>query len=151
MLFISPKKLFPFLRYLNLNVFIHEFSVMQKNSLITKIPLISKCMTLHHGKEVIAMHILPNTSRSKDNQTMKFGQLIQQNMITIFLQKSFTKCGGESISRPFPKKLKLSTSLDQQSKILYSLFLFNAKLRTTEMLFYIQRIFSIQPRSFITF
>ena len=28
------------------------------------------------GKQIILIHILPNISRSKDNQTMKFGQLI---------------------------------------------------------------------------
>ena len=31
--------------------------------------------------------MLPNTSRSKDNQTMKFGQQIECNKINIFLQK----------------------------------------------------------------
>ena len=40
------------------------------------------------------IHILPNNSRSKDNQTTKFGQLIEYNMINIFLEKSYTKCGG---------------------------------------------------------
>ena len=28
------------------------------------------------GKQTIAIHILPNISRRKGNQTMKFGQLI---------------------------------------------------------------------------
>ena len=32
------------------------------------------------GKKIIAMHIFPNISRSKDNQTMKFGQLVEYNM-----------------------------------------------------------------------
>ena len=32
------------------------------------------------GKETLAIHILPNISRSKGNQTMKFGQLIESNM-----------------------------------------------------------------------
>ena len=43
----------------------------------------------------------PNTSRSKGNQIMKFGQLIKCNMKKIFLEKSCTKCGGESIPDPF--------------------------------------------------
>ena len=34
---------------------------------------------------------------------MKFGQLLEYNMRTIFLEISFSKCGGENISRPFPK------------------------------------------------
>ena len=64
---------------------------------------------------------------------MKFGQLIEYNMRNIFLEKSYTKCCGETIPTPFPKKSKLSMSLDQQSKVLYSLFLLYAKLRTIEM------------------
>ena len=43
---------------------------------------------------------------------MKFGQLIEYNMKIIFLEKSFSKCRGETIPRHFPKKLKLSISLD---------------------------------------
>ena len=43
---------------------------------------------------------------------MKFGQLIECNMKNIFLEKSYTKCGGETGPRPFSKKLKLSISLD---------------------------------------
>ena len=44
---------------------------------------------------------------------MKFGQLIEYNMRNIFLEKSYTKCDGETIPRPLPKKSKLSISLDQ--------------------------------------
>ena len=35
---------------------------------------------------------------------MKFGQLIEHSMKTIFLEKSYLKCGGETIPRPFSKK-----------------------------------------------
>ena len=59
------------------------------------------------------MHILPNISRSKDNQTMKIGQLIECSMGKIFLEKPFTKCGGETSPRPFSEKIQLSISLDQ--------------------------------------
>ena len=31
------------------------------------------------GKQTIAIHILPNISRSKGNQTMKLGQLTEHN------------------------------------------------------------------------
>ena len=41
----------------------------------------------------------------KGNQTMKFGQLLEYNMRNIFLKKSDTKCGGETTTKPFPKKL----------------------------------------------
>ena len=40
-------------------------------------------MTTQPGKQLIAKHTLPNISRSKDNQTMKFGQLIECNMRNI--------------------------------------------------------------------
>ena len=33
-------------------------------------------MTSQPGKQTIEMHLLPNISRSKDKQTMKFAQLI---------------------------------------------------------------------------
>ena len=59
------------------------------------------------------MHILLNISRSKGNQTMKFGQLREYNMRNNFLEKSYTKCGVETIPRPYSKKSKLSISLDQ--------------------------------------
>ena len=54
----------------------------------------------------IAIHILPNMSRSKGNQTMKFGQLTECNMRNIFLEKSYTKYDGETSPRPFSEKLK---------------------------------------------
>ena len=58
------------------------------------------------------MFILSNISRSKDSQAMKFGHLINYNMRTIFLEKSYTECGVEIIPRPFSGKLKLSISLN---------------------------------------
>ena len=59
------------------------------------------------------MLILPNILRSEDNQKMKFGQLIEYNMRNIFLEKSYTKYGGETIPRHFPKKSKLRRYLDR--------------------------------------
>ena len=43
---------------------------------------------------------------------MIFGQLVECNMRNIFLEKLYTKCGGEPCLRPFSEKLKLSTLLD---------------------------------------
>ena len=57
-------------------------------------------MTSQPGNQTIAMHILPNISKSKDNQTME----------KIFL---YRKCGRETIQRSFSKKPKLGISLDQ--------------------------------------
>ena len=41
-------------------------------------------MTSQPGSETIAIHLLTNNSRSKENQTMKFCQLIEYNLINIF-------------------------------------------------------------------
>ena len=58
------------------------------------------------------MLILPDILRSKGNQAMKFHQLTEYDMRNIFLVKSYRKCSGETIPRPFSKKSKLSISLD---------------------------------------
>ena len=84
----------------------------RKNSLI-RISLILKSMTSQPRKQTIAIHILPNISRSKGIQGMKFGQLMKFNMRNTFVEKSYTKCAGETIPRPLSKKSKLSISLDQ--------------------------------------
>ena len=44
---------------------------------------------------------------------MDFGQLLEYNMRNIFVEKSYTKYGRETIARLFSKKLKLNISLDQ--------------------------------------
>ena len=43
-------------------------------------------MTSQPGKQTIVIHILFYILRSKDNQTVKFGQLIEYNMRKIFLE-----------------------------------------------------------------
>ena len=67
---------------------------MQKIGLIRRIWLIQKFMTSEAGTQ---MEILPNISRRKGNQAIKFGQLIEYSMRNIFLTKSYTKSGGETI------------------------------------------------------
>ena len=57
--------------------------------------------------------MLPNISRSKGNQTMKFGQLVEYNMRNIFLQNSYTEKGGKTSRKPFSEKSSLNISLDQ--------------------------------------
>ena len=64
---------------------------------------------------------------------MKFSQLIEYNMRNIFVEKSYTKCAGETIPRRLSKKSKLSISLDQYCKVLNSLFLLYANLRAIEI------------------
>ena len=39
---------------------------------------------------------------------MKFGQLIEYDTRNIFHENSYSKCGGETVLRPFSKKSKLS-------------------------------------------
>ena len=109
-----------------------DFLVIKENGLIRKIKLFSKSLTSQPGQQTITIHILTNISRSKDNQAMRFGQLIEYNLRNIFLEKPFTKCGGETIPTLFFKKSKLSIYPDQYFKILYILFLLFAKLRTIE-------------------
>ena len=44
-------------------------------------------MASQAGAQTIAIRILLSISQSKDNQTMKYGQLIEYNKSIIFLQK----------------------------------------------------------------
>ena len=69
------------------------------------------------GNQTIAMaiHILSNILISKGSQITKFGQLIEYNMINIFLKKLYKNCRVfvETIHRHFSQKSKLTISLDQ--------------------------------------
>ena len=60
-------------------------------------------MTSETAQQIITVHILSNTSGSKVNQAMKFGQLIEYNMRNIFIEKSSIKCCQEASPRPFHK------------------------------------------------
>ena len=75
-------------------------------------------MTSQTGQQINTIQELTNISRSKGNQTTKFSQLKEYNIINIFLEKSYTKFVGEASARPFCRKSKLSISLDQHSKML---------------------------------
>ena len=72
--------------------------------MIKKIGLISKFIMSQPGEQTIAIHILPNISKSKGSQAMKFGQLIEYNMRNIFVEKLYRKCDEETIPRLFSKK-----------------------------------------------
>ena len=60
-------------------------------------------MTLKSGQQIITIHILFNISSSQCNQAMKIGQLIEYNTRNIFIEKLYTKYGGEASPRPFHK------------------------------------------------
>ena len=57
-------------------------------------------MTSQPGLQTVAIHILPNISQSKVNQTIKLGQLIEYKKRNIFLEKLCGKWGRETSSRP---------------------------------------------------
>ena len=81
--------------------------------MLRKVRLISKFLTSQSGKQTIVIHLMPNISRSKGNQEITFGQLIEYNMRNIFLEKSYEQCGGETNPKLFSKKSKRSISLVQ--------------------------------------
>ena len=64
-----------------------DFWSCRKNNLVRKVGLISKFMTSQPGKNIIAIHILYNISRSKGNQTITFGQITEYNVRNFFLSK----------------------------------------------------------------
>ena len=49
----------------------------------------------------IAIHTWSTISRSKGNQIMKLGLLIEYNIRKIAIEKSFTKCGEKLLRDPF--------------------------------------------------
>ena len=53
---------------------------------------------------MITIHLLPNISRGKDNEGMKFDQQIEHNMKSTFLKKYYTGRGVETSPRPISKK-----------------------------------------------
>ena len=64
---------------------------------------------------------------------MKLGQLIECNKRNNFLEQLRTKCDVEASPRSFSQKPKLHMSLDQWSKVFYSLFLLHGKFRAIEI------------------
>ena len=57
---------------------------------------------------------------------------MEYNIKNIFLEKLYTKCGEEVSPRPFEKKSKLSTPLNQQSEMLQSLFLLHIRVEVNQ-------------------
>ena len=88
MVFISTQNLSLFLRYLN---FCLDLLVKKKTAWL-------EFMKSQPGWLLITMHILPNISQSKGNQTIKFDKSIEYNKRNIFLQKSCRKWDRETSS-----------------------------------------------------
>ena len=76
------------------------FCLCRKDDLVRKRRLISKFVTSQSGYPAIAIHILPIISRSKSNQTMKFGQLIGYKK-KIFFFKNYAENKAERLVRDF--------------------------------------------------
>ena len=72
----------------------------RKKERVSKQKLLNGC---HQGQNIIVLTVLERL----------VGPVIEYDMKNIFLEKSYTKCGGKTIPRPFSKKSKLSISLDQ--------------------------------------
>ena len=68
------------------------------------------------------MHTLANISKSKGNQTIKVGQLIECNIRKIFLEKSYIKCGWETSPKPFSEILKLIMNFEVKLMFLIKRF-----------------------------
>ena len=54
-------------------------------------------MTSQPGKQTTAIHILTNISRSKGNQTIKFGLLIEYNFRNISLKMKIENISGSIV------------------------------------------------------
>ena len=52
---------------------------------------------------MITIHILANTSRSRDNQAIKFGQLLEYNKSNIFLKNYTQNMVEKLVPDPFVK------------------------------------------------
>ena len=96
--------LFLFLRYLHF--WPNFFDYVEKRldnfniNINLKTEAIFKITTSSTEKQIITLHILCNISRSKENQKMKFGQLIEFNVKNFFLWNLCRKWGDKTRSRP---------------------------------------------------
>ena len=88
MFFILSKKLFSFLWHSN--TFSDFFGSAEKR-LDQKDEVNFKIYDLINYETNTSVYVLPNISKSKDNQTIKFGQLVEYDLRNIFLKKSCKK------------------------------------------------------------
>ena len=57
-------------------------------------------MVSQTGQLIIKIHILPDISRTRVNQAMKFSQIMKYSVRNVFLKSSCRKWGRENSSRP---------------------------------------------------
>ena len=60
-------------------------------------------MTSQPGLQTIVIHTMPKILISKDNQKVKFGQLIEYNMRNIFLENHAQNVYEKLVPEPFLK------------------------------------------------
>ena len=76
---------------LKIKVFVTTFWSCRKNGLIKKTRLTSNFITSQPGSQTIAIHMLPDISQSKGNQTMKFDKIeYDKRNIWIWQEKHFS-------------------------------------------------------------
>ena len=68
-------------------IFVVDTKIIYGYNLVAS--LISKFMTSQPDQQTATIHLLPNISRSKDNQAMKFDQIMEDTKKNIFLEKSY--------------------------------------------------------------
>ena len=119
MLFICLKSSFG-----SYNIIIIILTFLDINGLIRKPRLISKFVT--NSKLIITLHILPNISRSKGSQTLKFGQLKTH--------KNHTQNMGKNlVPDTFLKTQNLTYCWINSLKFCTVWFYFVSKSRTTKI------------------
>ena len=74
-----------------------------------------------------------NISRSKGNQTMKFGQLLEYNMRNSFCWKILPKIRWRIYSQTYFYKIEIENISGSMAKVLYSSFLLCANLKSIEI------------------
>ena len=132
MFFISPKKLFSFWRYLS---FCSDFFFHVGKWLDVKVKVNFKIYHIANW-EIIETHTLSSVSRSKGNQTIKFGQLVEYNIRNIFFWKFMPKMWCRNYSQTLFWKMKIDNIYGSRYlwiKVSYSLFNFMSKYRTIEI------------------
>ena len=82
------------------------------------------------GLQTIAVHILPNISQSKGNQTVNIGQLTEYNKRNIFPQKLCGEWGRKTSSRSLSLK-KLNMRWKQVVRSLVSIYFVSIALNLT--------------------
>ena len=82
-------------------------------------------MTSQTGQPIITIRILPNVSRNKGYQAMKFGQLIEYSIINIFFEKLYVVVQNvveKLVPEPFIKH-RMSISESTVRKVIKFVFI----------------------------